>query len=492
MRLLPQSLFGRLVTALLGVIGGTLLIIVLLILRERHELELWSSGASSATHSIVEISVALAQLGPTARSAAVAEYAASTRWPAGGRSGPPPQSSELQAMEAAFAKQLRTQLGPRYTVEIVRPRRSARNVIRLANDPRFESGNAPRPGPPPRSGPGMRMFDVNVGLPDGERVVFRTAAPQPGPPLPRQIFLQLAVLTMVLAVVLYVMTRSITRPLSALARAADKIGRGTAVAPLAEVGASELRDATRAFNTMQDRLKRYLDSRTRVLAAMSHDLRTPLTRLRLRVESIEDQSLRERFTADLDHMTEMVSGALSMFRDLNDTEASLPVDIDALLQTLQQEFAELHASVSIAGRAERPIVAKPHALKRCLTNLLRNAVDYGVRAHVEVCDGAQLTLRIRDEGPGIPAESLEQVFEPFYRIESSRNRDSGGSGLGLSIARDIAQAHGGAIRLANLPQGGLEVVLTLPRQENPLRDTALQESTSAVHATQLTNSVPHA
>lgn len=480
MRLLPQSLFGRLVTALLGVIGVTLLIIVLLILRERHELQLWSSGASSATRSIVEITTTLAQLGPVERRAAIDDYAASTRRPSAGRRGPPPQNSELQAIEAAFARQLRAQLGPQYSVEIVRPRRSARNVIRLAPDPRFEPANAPRSGQPPRTGP--RMFDVNVGLPDGQRVVFRTAAPLPGPPLPRQIFLQLGVLTMVLVVVLYVMTRSITRPLSALASAADRIGRGATVAPLAEVGASELRDATRAFNSMQDRLKRYLDSRTRVLAAMSHDLRTPLTRLRLRVEQIDDAGLRERFTADLDHMTAMVSGALSMFRDLNDTEASVPLDINQLLQTLQQEFAELHASVSISGRAERPIAAKPNALKRCLTNLLRNAVDYGVRAHVEVADGAELTLRIRDEGPGIPAESLEQVFEPFYRIESSRNRDSGGTGLGLSIARDIAQAHGGSIRLGNLPQGGLEVVLTLPRQDG----------TGAEHATQLTDSVASA
>jgi signal transduction histidine kinase len=136
---------------------------------------------------------------------------------------------------------------------------------------------------------------------------------------------------------------------------------------------------------------------------------------------------------------------------------------------LRQEFAELHASVTITARAERPILAKPNALKRCLTNLLRNAVDYGIRAQVEVIDGPQLTLRIRDEGPGIPADALEQVFEPFYRIESSRNRDTGGTGLGLSIARDIAQAHGGTIQLANLPERGLEVTLRLPRQQSSTR-----------------------
>jgi signal transduction histidine kinase len=463
--LLPQSLFGRLLTALLTVVGITLLIIVLLILHERRELELWRTGASGAARSIVEITGSLARLPPEQRRSAIADYAASSlRLQNDARRGPPPQRAEILAMEAAFAKHLRAQLGPQYTIEVVRARRGATNLIRLNNEPPRTVPNGSRSGPPGRTGPmGMRVFDVTVDLPDGERITFRTSAPQPGPPLPRQIFLQLSVLTLVLAGVLYVMTRSITKPLSALALAADQIGRGALVVPLPEQGASELRDATRAFNTMQDRLRRYLDSRTRVLAAMSHDLRTPLTRLRLRAESIDDDALRERFNADLDDMTEMVRGALNMFRDLNDTEATVAVDINELLNTLQQEFAELHASVTISGRADRPLPAKPNALKRCLTNLLRNAVDYGVRAHVDVCDGPQLTIRIRDEGPGIPAESLEQVFEPFYRIESSRNRDTGGTGLGLSIARDIAQAHGGTIQLTNLPERGLEAMLKLPR-----------------------------
>ena len=461
---LPQSLFARLLTALVGVIGVTLLIIVLLIMHERRELELWSSGASSVTRSIVAISTSLATLPTEQRHAAIAAYAGSPPEDVRRRPAPP---AAVMAMEAAFARQLRTQLGPQYSVEIARPRRSALNVIRLINEPRQDTPNRYRSGPPGRTGPpGMRVFDVNVALPDGEHVIFRTAAPEPGPPLPRHIFMQLAVVTLVLAGVLFVMTRSITRPLSALAAAADQIGRGASATPLPELGARELRDATRAFNTMQDRLRRYLDSRTRVLAAMSHDLRTPLTRLRLRVESIDDEALRERCNADLDDMTAMVSGALGMFRDLNDTEATVAVDVNELLATLQQEFAELHASVTVTGQATRPIPAKPNALKRCLTNLLRNAVDYGTRAHVEVNDGPQLTIRIRDEGPGIPAESLEQVFEPFYRVESSRNRATGGTGLGLSIARDLAQAHGGTVQLNNLPERGLEAVLTLPRQHH--------------------------
>jgi len=308
-----------------------------------------------------------------------------------------------------------------------------------------------------------RFLDVNVMLPDGEQVIFRTVAPQPGPPLPVTIFVQLGVLTGILGLVLWFMTRSITRPLSDLAQAAESVGKGARHEPLVERGAKELRHAIRAFNTMQDRLQRYLDSRTRVLAAMSHDLRTPLTRLRLRAESIEDPELKARFTADLDEMSAMVKGALGVFRNMNDEEPLAAVDLNKLLGQLKAEFAETGGEVAIEGVASGPLMARPKALKRCLTNLLHNAIKYGSRANVVVSDGVDVTIRIRDEGPGIPEEYLEQVFEPFFRVEESRNRDTGGTGLGLCIARDVVQAHGGTIRLANLPGGGLEATVVLPR-----------------------------
>jgi signal transduction histidine kinase len=307
------------------------------------------------------------------------------------------------------------------------------------------------------------MYDVTVTLPDGQNVMFRALAPLPAPPLPRAIFVELTVLTVALAIALFLMALTITRPLRDLATAADAMGRGTYNPPLAEKGARELRQATRAFNVMQERLRRYLESRTRVLAAMSHDLRTTLTRLRLRAESIENDELRIRFAADLDEMSQMVQGALGLFRDLNDEEPPDTVDLDALLTTLQADFKEMDADVTIEGRTNGPISAKPLALKRCLTNLMHNAIKFGTRATVLVSDGADVVIRIRDAGPGIPAESLDQVFEPFFRIEGSRNRDTGGAGLGLSIARDIAQAHGGSIVLRNLPEGGLEAIVTLPR-----------------------------
>jgi signal transduction histidine kinase len=538
MSLLPQSLFARLFTALLGVVIVTLLMVAALIARERRELAFLGTGAWNTTKAIADTSGTLAKLDAGARSAAIDNLLHrpllidDLR-----RRRPPPRMEEMRAIQQSFTAQLRRQLGPAYGVDVQRASPANTQAIRVEGarwssiaprvgrgaapaparesvpEPGDSDGSAPVPGrmsgpvepagaapeapsaairgnssgaaPEGSSGPigadargamlerppGLlrraRLFnwfyDVTVTLPDGGRVMFRTLAPLPAPPLPRQIFVELGVLTVLLGLTMFVMARTITRPLRDLANAADAVGRGANHPPLAEKGARELRRATRAFNTMQERLRRYLDSRTRVLAAMSHDLRTTLTRLRLRAESIENEELRSRFSADLDEMSQMVHGALGLFRGLNDEEPLDTVDVDTLLDTLRLEFEELGASVTIEGRTDGPLAAKPLALKRCLTNLLHNAIKYGTRATVHIADGEELVIRIRDEGPGIPAEALNQVFEPFFRIEPSRNRDTGGTGLGLSIARDIAQAHGGSIVLNNLVGRGLEVVLTLPR-----------------------------
>lgn len=311
--------------------------------------------------------------------------------------------------------------------------------------------------------PGPRTVDVAVRFPDGQRLVFRTPAPlrEPGPPL--RLFRELGILVLILLIVLYAVTRSITRPLSELALATEAVGRRIHHPPLPEKGASEVRAATRAFNTMQDRLRRYLDSRTRVFAAMSHDLKTPLTRLRLRVETLDNPELQARFNKDLDEMESMVQGTLSLLKGLGDDEPFESTNINALLATLSAEFSEMSAPITVTGSAQAPIQAQPNALKRCLTNLIDNAIKFGNRADIVVEDGADLVIRVRDSGPGVPEEEIERVFEPFYRLESSRSRDTGGTGLGLSIARDVAQAHGGSVTLTNLPQGGLEAKLILPR-----------------------------
>jgi signal transduction histidine kinase len=317
----------------------------------------------------------------------------------------------------------------------------------------------------PREVAELRLYDITVKFPDGDSAVFRIGHMPRGAPLSRNLFFNQAWLVVLLVIALYVTARSITRPLSNLVSAAESLGRNVRQPKLAEKGARELRDAARAFNTMQDRLQRYLDSRTRVLAAMSHDLKTPLTRLRLQVETqLEDPAIQARFGKELDEMESMVRGALALFRGLDDDETLAPIDINALVATIATEFTEMGADVTATGTADRPLLGKPQALKRCLTNLVANAVKFGTHAKIIVEDGAALIIRVQDEGPGIPPEELERVFEPFYRVESSRNRDTGGTGLGLSIARDVAQAHGGSLVAQNLPGGGLEALLVLPRR----------------------------
>jgi signal transduction histidine kinase len=363
----------------------------------------------------------------------------------------------LSDFERTLKEQLRSSLGPSYGIEVSATLDPPPPAIAIPV-PFFEAHELAA------HQSRAQRYDVTVRFADGDTVLFRVTRLPEGAPLPRHLFGNLALLVLLLVIVLYVTAHNITRPLSELAQAAGRVGREARPPQLRERGARELREAARAFNTMQDRMRRYLDSRTRVLAAMSHDLKTPLTRLRLQVETLEDPAQQARIGRELDEMEAMVRESLALFRGSEDGEAVVPVDVNALLAQLQREFAELGVQLPVHGRSGEPLPGKPQALKRCLTNLINNAVKFGGGAQLEVEDGATVSIRVRDRGPGIPPEELERVFEPFYRLESSRNRDSGGSGLGLSIARDIAQAHGGSLTLHNLAGGGLEALLQLPRR----------------------------
>ncbi|MDH4061834.1 MAG: ATP-binding protein [Aquincola sp.] len=305
---------------------------------------------------------------------------------------------------------------------------------------------------------------TQVQLTDGRWVTFDTALPREAAGLPMRLLLTLTVLLLVVLALSSVAVRWLSRPLRTLAEAAEGLGKNIHQAPLAEDGPTEVRRAAQAFNTMQSRLARYIDDRTRVLAAISHDLKTPLTRLRLRAELLDDDDLRQRFERDLGEMQTMVTDALAALRGLDGPAQSVPVDMMALLESLQADQRELGREIDIEGGTTAPLTGDPLRMKRCIGNLLDNAVTHGRRAHVRVEDSAKaLTLRIRDEGPGIPGDMLERVFDPFFRLEGSRSRETGGTGLGLSIARNIARAAGGDITIANRPEGGLEAVLTLPR-----------------------------
>jgi signal transduction histidine kinase len=461
----PQSLFGRLIAVSVIAVLVAQAVGLVLIAQERERFVL-QGNVREWTRRIAETTLVLQPMSPAERAAAVSAmevpHGRPPRSGARGRDASPPPRPFVRAplqsdFERTLREQLRAALGTGYEIEVAPTAEPAPPAIAVPV-PFFEARElAAQQG-------SAQHYDVAVRFPDGATALFRITRVPGGSQLPRNLFVNLTLLVLILVLALYVAARSITRPLSDLARAADSIGRDVRPAQLKERGARELQDAARAFNTMQDRLHRYLDSRSRVLAAMSHDLKTPLTRLRLQVETLEDAPLQARIGRELDEMESMVREALALFRGLDDGEAAVPIDINALLATVREEFTGMGSVVTVTGSAREPFVGKPQALKRCLTNLVANAINFGSRADILLADAAELTIRVRDQGPGVPAAELERVFEPFYRVESSRNRDSGGSGLGLSIARDVAQAHGGSLTLQNLPGGGLEALLTLPRR----------------------------
>ncbi len=258
--------------------------------------------------------------------------------------------------------------------------------------------------------------------------------------------------------------RRVTAPLGRFAAAAERLGTDVEAPPLAESGASEIRQAARAFNQMQERIRRFIDDRTLMLAAISHDLRTALTRLKLRTEFIDDVEQREKALADLDEMQAMLDSTLSFARDDSAGEARTRVDLAALLQSLCDDLADGGAPVRYQGPDRITLECRPTALRRAFTNLIDNAVAYGGEATVTLVDGGDsVRVSVADRGPGVPEAQRERVFSPFFRLEGSRSRDTGGTGLGLAIARSVVRGHGGDVRLAERPGGGLVVEATLPR-----------------------------
>ncbi|MES2015142.1 MAG: ATP-binding protein [Pseudomonadota bacterium] len=264
-------------------------------------------------------------------------------------------------------------------------------------------------------------------------------------------------------VLAYLVARMSTRPLKQLAQAAKDLGNDINHPPLRLAGTSEIRQASAAFNAMQARVRQHIFQRTQMLAAITHDLQTPLTRLRLRLEKVGDAELQQRLVGDLSAMQEMVREGLDLARSMDTAESMQALDLDSLLGSVCCDATDAGQRVEVTGHTGRALMGRPMALRRCLVNLIDNAVKYGQQASVTVesVSGAA-RIRIRDQGPGIASSELARVFEPFYRIETSRSRESGGTGLGLTIALNIAEQHGGSIALANHPDGGLEVTMVLP------------------------------
>jgi signal transduction histidine kinase len=306
---------------------------------------------------------------------------------------------------------------------------------------------------------------IRVQLPDGDRLDIVSPI---GLEVRYGLLEELAIATFVVLVTVGLwawLTWSVTAPLTRFAHAAERVGLDIHAPSMPEQGPVQLRRAMRAFNEMQVRLQRFLDDRTRMLGAIGHDLRTPLTRLRLRIETGPEGEEKSKMLSDTERMEAMLSSALAFIRGL-DEEMDAPdaVDLDSLLQTACDMVSDLGGEVSYSGPARCRYHCRPLAMLRALTNIVSNAAKYGQRAHVSLRQqpGAGYLIEVEDEGPGIPDSEKEKVFEAFYRTASAREVDSEGMGLGLSIARSIILAHGGTIELRDRTPLGLVVRIALP------------------------------
>ena len=306
--------------------------------------------------------------------------------------------------------------------------------------------------------------DVRMNLRDGTPLTIEFAAAPRRRLLPHQRqLIAWAVFVLCIAGLAFAVARLATRPLRRLSQAADALGSNIDRPPLDATGPVEVRHAAVAFNSMQARIRHHVQERTQMLAAITHDLQTPVTRLRLRIEQVTDERLRVMLASDLAGIQAMSQEGLELARSMESSEPMQTLDLDSLLDSVCADAEELGQKVTLKGRVGAPVRGRPVALRRCLTNLVDNAVKYGEAAEVTATrSGNKAVISVRDRGPGIPEEFLEAVFEPFRRVETSRSRETGGTGIGLTIARAIAERHGGTLTLRNHPEGGLEAVLQLP------------------------------
>lgn len=297
---------------------------------------------------------------------------------------------------------------------------------------------------------------------------LQTRLPPPSLGWKLQALTWLGLMALAIFTVVVFWVRRITRPMASLASAAEQAGRGEVIEPLPEVGPLDIRQTTAAFNRMQNRQQRFVQDRTRMLAAMSHDLRTPITTLRLRAEFVEDEEVRAKILETLEEMQRMTEATLAFVREEAKAEATRKVDLNALVGSVVADLFDLGHDVHFADTARITYACRPQGMKRALRNLLENAIRYGETATVALDDlGDKLVITIDDQGPGIPRGDVERMFQPFVRLDESRSDETGGIGLGLAIARSIIRGHGGDIELSNREEGGLRARINIPKTPRP-------------------------
>lgn len=368
--------------------------------------------------------------------------------------GAPLESPNAPALRAEIARQINAPVD-RVVIAVDRSPFSDRRVLRtlrnrLAREGLREEHFLVAP------------FEVAVRRDDGRWNVVR---PEPAfglNPWQQRIALWFVLTALAMAPVSYIFARRLSAPIRLFADAAERLGRDPRAPALQLQGSAEIGTAVRAFNDMQERLRRYVEDRTAMVGAIAHDLRTPLTRLRFRIEALpEDQ--KTKIEADIDQMEAMISAALTFVRDASTPGARTPLELSSLLESLCDEMSETGAATEVETGEKVVLEGDPMALRRLFANLLDNAVKFGGRARARVfSEDAHAVVEIDDDGPGIPSQDRERVFEPFFRREPSRNRQTGGAGLGLAIVRSIARGHGGDVALFNRQGGGLTARVQLP------------------------------
>lgn len=313
----------------------------------------------------------------------------------------------------------------------------------------------PAPGTEP-------WLEASVQLNNGKWLNLEVT-PRLNPPPIALLLIPVVTMLAVFGSTLFVLIRHVTRPINRLASAASAFGRGEEVEPVAMSGPAEIREAIAAFNGMRERLSRFVLDRTRMLASVGHDLRTPITTMRLRAEFIDDEETRERILASLEEMQQMAEAALAFAREEALSEPTRLVDLNALVQTVCADQADMSRNVSYRENGRLLYRCRPNSLKRAVRNLVENAVIHGQSANVSLrATPRDLQITVDDQGPGIPTEHMAQVFLPFARLDEARGEETGGIGLGLAIARSIVRGHGGDIGIVNREGGGLRATIQLP------------------------------
>ena len=460
-RLLPRTLFGQILCVLLG---GLLLANALglwLVVEDRVRLSRQMRSDYAATR--LAESVALVDETPAAGRDRLLRMLES---PSTRLSLDEPWYDDAKAVPDdfdAFAQRVGERLGTRFEHQVVR---RERDMLTPRDDM-----HPLRPPPPPKLArllPAPPVIDVSTQarLSDGSVLTFRYSPPPPPVDRPLRIIVGLLLVALAVSLLSVWVVRRLTRPLAMFARAADGLARDLDQAPLDTGGPREVAGAAQSFNRMQGALRALIQTRAQALAGVSHDLRLPITRVRLRLEQLPDSPVREAIERDLAEMETLIDDTLAFLRAGDSSESAAPTRLDALVEGVADDIAALGADIEVSGSLAQPVVLRPALTRRALANLMDNARRYGggrVRVTLSSTDG-EARIDIDDDGPGVPEAELEHVFEPYVRLEASRARHTGGSGLGLAISRAVIRAQGGEVTLSRRAEGGLRARVALPLQ----------------------------